>query len=117
MIYQKNIYKFYKYKGSGYMAKIMVDPSKLEIAANKMEQQAADYAKLYKQLFTEVEAMEKAWQGADNIAYTTQIQGFREDLNQIKKLLDDYSTFLKQSAKIYKNTQEEVVNKAKTLTN
>lgn len=52
MIYQKNIYKFYKYKGSGYMAKIMVDPSKLEMAANKMEQQAADYAKLYKQLFT-----------------------------------------------------------------
>ncbi len=42
------------------MAKIMVDPTKLELVASKIEEQAADYSKLYQQLFTEVEAMGKA---------------------------------------------------------
>ena len=97
------------------MAKIMVDPTKLELVASKIEEQAADYSKLYQQLFTE--AMGKAWQGADNIAYTTQIEGFREDLNKIKQVLDEYSSFLRQSAKVYKSTQDEVISKAKTLTN
>ena len=99
------------------MAKIMVDPAKLNSAAGKMEQQAADYAKIYGQLFTEVEGMAKAWQGADNLAYTTQINGFKDDLNQMKKLMDDYAAFLKQSATAYKITQDQIVNQAKTLTN
>ena len=90
------------------MAKIMVDLTKLELVASKIEEQAADYSKLYQQLFTEVE---------DNIAYTTQIEGFREDLNKIKQVLDEYSSFLRQSAKVYKSTQDEVISKAKTLTN
>ena len=99
------------------MAKIIVDPAKLDAAAASIEQQAADYQKVYQQLFTEVEGMAKAWQGADNLAYTTQINGFKDDLNQMKKLMDDYAAFLKQSATAYKNTQDQIVNQAKTLTN
>lgn len=99
------------------MAKIMVDPTRLETVGSKIEEQTADYSKMYQQLFTEVQAMKKAWQGADNIAYTTQIEGFREDLEKMKKLLEQYSIFLKESAKIYKRTQEDVISKAKTLTN
>lgn len=99
------------------MSKIIVNPTKLESVASKIEQGAADYSKLYNQLFTEVEAMKKAWQGVDNIAYTNQIEGFRDDLNKIKQTLEQYSVFLKQSAKLYKNTQEEIVSKAKSLKN
>lgn len=99
------------------MSKIIVNPTKLESVANKIQQGAADYSKLYNQLFTEVEAMKKAWQGVDNIAYTNQIEGFRDDLNKIKQTLEQYSVFLKQSARLYKNTQEEIVSKAKSLKN
>lgn len=99
------------------MARIIVDPAKLKSAAGKMESQSADYARLYNQLFTEVQGMARAWQGVDNQAYTTQIEGFREDLNQMKKLMDDYASFLKQSAETYTNTQQQVVSQAKTLTN
>ena len=99
------------------MAIIMVDPTRLEAVGSKIEEQTADYSKMYQQLFTEVQAMKKAWQGADNIAYTTQIEVFREDLEKMKKLLEQYSIFLKESAKIYKRTQEDVISKAKTLTN
>jgi hypothetical protein len=33
------------------------------------------------------------------------------------KLMRDYSEFLKVSAKTYRETQTEIINKAKTLTN
>ena len=77
------------------MAKIMVDPAKLEAAAGKMEQQALDYERVYKQLYSNVETMRNSWQGVDNVAYTTQIEGFKDDLAQMKKLMDDYAAFFK----------------------
>ncbi|MBD7910194.1 MULTISPECIES: WXG100 family type VII secretion target [Clostridium] len=96
---------------------ITVDPSKLESAAAKMEQEAADYTRIYTQLFSEVDSMGTDWQGADNIAYTSQIKGFLDDFEKMKKLMEDYATFLRNSAMTYKNTQNEVLTQAKGLTN
>ncbi|MCM3585268.1 WXG100 family type VII secretion target [Mesobacillus maritimus] len=96
---------------------IMVDPARLEEASNKMDQQTAEYERLYKALFNEVEAMQAAWQGQDNVAYVTQIKGFMDDFQQMSQLMRQYSDFLKMSAKTYRNTQGEVVNAARRLTN
>ncbi|CAM4339242.1 WXG100 family type VII secretion target [Paenibacillus tarimensis] len=97
--------------------KIVVEPSKLEAAAAKMEAQAADYERQYKQMYTEVEGMGAAWKGADNQAYVTQIKGFTEDFDNMVKLMKDYVEFLRHSAKTYRDTQTETVNAAKRLTN
>jgi WXG100 family type VII secretion target len=96
---------------------ISVDPTKLESASAKIDNQAADYERIYKQLFSEVGAMKAAWAGVDNVAYTTQIEGFQDDLQKMTQLMRQYSEFLKQSAKVYRDTQNEVVNAAKRLTN
>lgn len=96
---------------------IQVDPAKLEAAANKMDQQTADYERTYKQLFSEIDAMAAGWQGADNMAYTNQIKGFMDDFQKMVKLMNEYSTFLKMSAKTYKNAQNEIVTQAKRLVN
>lgn len=96
---------------------IMVDPARLESAAGKIDQQAADYERIYRQLFSEVDSMGAAWQGADNQAFVTQIKGFMDDLQSMSKHMKDYSNFLKSSASTYRNTQNEVINTAKRLTN
>jgi len=96
---------------------ITVDPAKLDSASAKIDQQSADYERIYKQLFSEVSAMKAAWAGVDNVAYTTQIEGFQDDLNKMTQLMRQYSEFLKLSAKTYRDTQQEVVNAAKRLTN
>lgn len=98
------------------MAKIMVDPAKLELVSGKIQQQASDYERIYNQLYSEVEGMAKAWQGVDNVAYTNQIAGFKDDLTLMKKLMDDYAEFLKISATTYRQTQEQITSQAKTLT-
>ncbi|MFP7299901.1 WXG100 family type VII secretion target [Neobacillus niacini] len=96
---------------------ITVDPSKLDTAAAKIDQQSADYERVYKALFNEVEGMQAAWQGADNLAYVNQIKGFMDDFNQMTSLMKQYSEFLKVSARTYRETQNEIINAAKRLTN
>ncbi|MDX8360748.1 WXG100 family type VII secretion target [Cytobacillus sp. IB215316] len=97
--------------------KIVVEPSRLEEAASKIDSQAADYEKQYNQLFNEVDGMGAAWKGADNMAFVTQIKGFTDDFQKMRKLMMDYSEFLKQSAKVYRQTQSETISQAKTLRN
>lgn len=97
--------------------KIVVDPAKLEAAAQKMDAQAADYEKQFNQLFNEVDGMGAAWKGADNVAFVSQIKGFQDDFQKMAKLMRDYSEFLKHSAKTYKETQNETINQAKRLRN
>lgn len=96
---------------------IIVDPAKLEAAAQQMDAQAADYEKLYQQLFNEVDGMGAAWQGADNIAFVNQIKGFNDDFQKMVALMRQYSEFLRTSAKTYRETQNEIINQAKRLTN
>lgn len=97
-------------------SKIVVDPAKLETAAGKIETEAADYRKNFTQLYTEIESL-SSWQGADNVAFVTQIKGFEEDFNNMAKTLDEYVNFLRTSANTYKTTQANVESGAKTLTN
>jgi len=97
--------------------KIMVDPQKLEAAAQKMDAQAADYEKQYQQLFNEVEGMGAAWQGADNVAFVNQIKGFMDDFQKMKTLMVQYAEFLKLSGKTYRDVQTETINQAKRLVN
>ncbi|THF73923.1 WXG100 family type VII secretion target [Cohnella fermenti] len=97
--------------------KIVVDPAKLESAAQQIDAQAADYEQQFKQLFMEVDGMGAAWKGVDNVAYTTQIKGFEDDFRKMKELMIQYSDFLKTSATTYRNTQSDLVSQAKKLVN
>ena len=49
-----------------------------------MDVQASEYERQYNQLFSEVDGMGAAWQGADNVAFVTQIKGFMDDFQQMK---------------------------------
>ena len=97
--------------------RIMVDPAKLIMAATEIRNQASDYQRAYEQLYTEVENMQQNWQGKDNLAFTSQIEGFRDDYQKMKLLMDQYAEFLEMTAKNYQNTQDDRVTQAQRLTN
>ncbi|PJI09599.1 MULTISPECIES: WXG100 family type VII secretion target [Clostridium] len=96
---------------------ILVDPSKLKSASGNMDTEIAQYEKNYNQLYSEVEAMKSAWQGSDNQAYVTQIEGFREAFKAMVSVMKEYSDFLKSSSTYYSQAQEETMNAARRLTN
>lgn len=97
--------------------KIQVDPTKLESGALRIEQQSTAYEKSYARLFQTVETMNAGWQGKDNQAFISQIQGFQSDFIQMATLMKEYSNFLKTSAKIYRETQNERTAQARRLVN
>lgn len=97
--------------------KIQVDPARLDSSAGQIEQQTLSYEKNYRRLFQEVSAMGSGWQGKDNQAFVSQIQGFEKDFQQMAALMREYAAFLKLSAKTYRQTQDERAQMARRLVN
>lgn len=96
---------------------IQVTPEQLESTAGRIEGLAGDYKTQYDQLYSETDAMASGWQGKDNIAFTEQIAGFKDDFNKMHTLMLNYAEFLRQAAKAYRDTQDTVVTEARRLAN
>lgn len=86
--------------------KIIVETAQLDAASAKVGELAGTYKGEYEKLYKLVEELQASWAGADNTAYTTQIEGFRDDFEKMYTLMTDYSDFLKTTAKRYRDTQD-----------
>lgn len=106
---------FCKRKGLKMNIKINVDPSQLDHSAIFIEQQAMAYDTTYQQLLQDVEMLQNGWQGKDNQMFTNQIQTFEQDFRKMSLLMREYAQFLKQSARAYRDTQNERVDLARHL--
>ena len=95
---------------------IKVDPAKLDAAATEINNQAGDYQRAFEQLYNEVTNLSQHWQGKDNLAFTQQIEGFRDDFQKMQALMIQYSEFLKVTAKNYRDTQDDRVTQAERIT-
>lgn len=96
---------------------IKVTPELLTAAATEIEGKATNYQAQYQKLYDATNAMSASWTGKDNLAYTTQIEGFRDDFDKMYNLMTEYATFLKNAAKSYSETQDIIEKQAKTLRN
>ena len=96
---------------------IQVTPEQLESTAGRIEGLAADYKTQYDQLYSETNAMRSTWNGKDNVAFTDQIAGFKDDFEKMHTLMLNYADFLRKSAKAYRDTQDTVVTEARKLVN
>ena len=95
--------------------KIVVDTSRLDAAANKVDQLADSYESEYGALYNSVQELQSAYSGEDNVAFTNQIEGFRDDFARMTKLMREYSQFLRKTANTYRETRAAIAGKAKTL--
>lgn len=97
------------------MRSIMVEPERLESAASKIEEANRDYDRNYQAIYNEVDRMSSSWKGKDNTAFTNQIKAFEDDLRQISIIMRQYADFLKNSARAYRQTQDEIYARASRL--
>jgi len=96
---------------------IQVTPEQLESTAGKIESLAVDYKNQYNQLYNETGALASTWQGKDNLAYTDQIAGFKDDFEKMHNLMVSYADFLRKSARAYRDTQQTITDQARKLVN
>ena len=95
--------------------KIVVETSRLDSTAAQGERLADQYQSEYGSLFGTVRDLQNAWSGEDNVAFTNQIEGFRNDFQKMERLMRDYAAYLRKVAESYRTTQDNVAAKAKTL--
>ena len=84
--------------------KIVVDTEKLVSTSDKVLSQADSYMSIANQLFNEVGSMGVAWNGKDNEAFVNQINGYRDNFEQLDKLLRQYAEMLLTVDKEYRET-------------
>lgn len=97
------------------LGQIVVETSQLDAVAQKVDGLADKYLSEYTALYTYVTEMQSAWAGTDNTAYTTQIEGFKDDFQRMENLMREYATFLKETAAKYRATQADIKSKAQQL--
>ena len=93
----------------------MVEPERLEHAAANIDDANQEYERTYQAIYAEVDKMSSSWQGKDNIAFTNQIKAFEDDLRQISIIMKQYADFLRNSARAYRETQDEIYARANRL--
>ena len=99
------------------MRHIFVDPSTLESFANQIDDYSSQYRNKYQLLNNEVDRLQISWNGKDNMAFTNQIKGYNDDFEKIHMILNQYSHYLKNAARAYRETQNELIAQITRLTN
>ena len=94
---------------------IRVEPGILEDAANRVEQSCDDYDLIVTKLYNDVDKMQTSWVGKDNIAFTDQIRNYQDNMIKISTIMRQYVMFLRNSARAYKETQDELYSQAGRL--
>lgn len=94
---------------------IRVEPDVLDKTAIQMEEAEKEYHQQISQLYQCIEELGGAWKGKDNMAFVSQINGYREDLHKIAVIMAQYCDFLRNSANAYRNTQESLRSEAGRL--
>ena len=94
---------------------IIVETSQLDAISTNVSDLADKYSAEYTTLYKLVSEMQSAWSGVDNTAYTTQIEGFKDDFQKMEALMREYASFLKDTASKYRETQASIISKAQQL--
>lgn len=95
--------------------KIIVETSRLDSTATQVDRLADQYEGEYGALFATVRELQNAWGGEDNVAFTNQIEGFRDDFQRMTRLMRDYADYLRKAADSYRSTQDNIAAQAKNL--
>lgn len=86
-------------------------------ASQKLKSLSETYTEIYTQLMQQANTMGTAWEGADNIAFVEQINGFTEELKAMAKKLATASEALDKQRANYVARQDDNINQVKKLVN
>jgi len=97
------------------MRSIYVEPDRLIETAGKVEQANSEYEQNYKAIYSEVDKLSSTWKGKDNTMFTNQIKSYQNDFIQISIILKQYADFLRNTARAYREAQDEAYCDASRL--
>ncbi|MCM1307728.1 MAG: WXG100 family type VII secretion target [Butyrivibrio sp.] len=91
------------------MDSIRVRPEVLKNTATKVDNKAEEYFNHYKALLEWTREFTKnEFQGEDAEEFYSHVEGFRNDFDKMKELMNKYAQYLRDTAERYIQIEEEV---------
>lgn len=98
------------------MESIKVTPENLMAKADQVDNQANEYYTEYTNLLHDAQTLtEVDWRGEDANKFREKVGCFEEDFKKMKNLMNEYAKFLRDAAKNYQNTQQNVISSINSL--
>lgn len=83
--------------------------------AQYLQNKANEYEQIMNTLNSRMHEMQSIWQGADNLAFVSKFDEFYPKLNQMKEIIREYALYLKKSASMYEQLQQDRIAQARLL--
>lgn len=93
-----------------------VTTEKLVSSANVIEEKTARYNAEWAKLYTEIQNLKSSqWQGIASDTFNARLEAYRNDFEEMSKILMSYATYLKTAAENYAKTEESLKDVASNL--
>lgn len=93
-----------------------VTTENLVASAGVIEEKTAKYNSEWAKLYTELQSLKSAqWQGIASDTFNTKLEGYRNDFEEMSKILLDFATYLRNAADNYVKTEESLKDAASNL--
>ena len=93
-----------------------VTTERLVSSANVIEEKTAKYNSEWAKLYTELQSLKSAqWQGIASDTFNAKLEAYRNDFEEMSKVLLEYANYLKTAAENYVKTEEAIKEAASNL--
>lgn len=93
-----------------------VTTERLVSSAGVIEEKTAKYNSEWAKLYTELQSLKSAqWQGIASDTFNAKLEGYRNDFEEMSKILMEYANYLKTAAENYVKTEEALKDAASNL--
>jgi uncharacterized protein YukE len=92
-------------------------PEDMLIASNILLSQIERYESICAKVYAAKDEMQVGFKGEANLKFCARIEGFRNDLVEMRRLLTRYSEYIKAAAKLYADTENVLAQEAKSKLN
>lgn len=100
-----------------YTGQVLVTPEQLESTSNEFSSIGQQVATSTQQMLDIVKNMGATWQGEASTAYLTKFNNHNEDIQQIKRMIDEHVADLQQMAGIYRKAEQTNQELSNSLAN
>ena len=83
--------------------------------AKDISSAAADYLASVKTLYGAVEELSNSWKGTDNTEYANKVNSYKDEIDALGKIVNNYATFLNRAAASLQELQGEISSAAGRL--
>ena len=93
-----------------------VTTESLVSSAGKIEEKTAKYNSEWAKLYTELQSLKSAqWQGIASETFNAKLEAYKNDFEEMAKVLTEYVNYLRTAADNYVKTEEAIKDAASSL--